>query len=112
MVLMVLLQRVHPTGKILKVNSIDFDSRMSESVYKRMMFPLLDAVLHIVLECGVDNFEVKTRYASVLTHTTSCIHQRSNGPNQIVRIATAMIIDRVTCVECHSQTMNDVVILV
>lgn len=54
----------------LKMFHIGFDSWMCAIFCKRVWFPLLDAVVDLVYEAGVENMVGRTRYSPVRAHIT------------------------------------------
>lgn len=69
LLIMSVLQRIHPTVEEAKISLFGFDLRIRENVYKGMLFLLPDAVVGSALEAGVDNVVEGTRYSPVRTHT-------------------------------------------
>lgn len=54
---------------IMKLNIPVLNPHMRESVYGRVLFSLLDAVVCFVSEAGVDNILTEMRYSPVLAHS-------------------------------------------
>lgn len=67
-IVMVFPQWVHLEGDIIQLNIPIFDPPMRESVCKKVLFSLPDALVRIFLSVGVHSSVVKTRYPSVLAH--------------------------------------------
>lgn len=68
MVIMVFLQWVHPTIELVGMSPVSHDQQLLENVYKDVLYPLPETVVHFAFEKGVCNILAKTRYSPVLAH--------------------------------------------
>lgn len=69
------LQWVHPTNAFVKMSPVCLEQRLLEKVYKGVLHPLLDPVVHFALETRVYNLATETRCLPCLLMLQSFVLQ-------------------------------------